>query len=258
MPVVRVPCGKRELEFCCATSPGPGRLTNEDSCDCVAPSDPALLSRRGILAVVADGMGGGPSGDLAAGVAIAAIQDGYYGSTDTAHEALRASFLDAHLAIHASAALDASLKNMASTGAALGLTGVQAWGAWVGDSRIHIVREGQIHQLTEDQTLVRAMMKRGILTEEQAAKHPERNVLLHVLGHKKEPTIAVWNEPLAVQSGDSFLLTSDGAHSRVPLADLCETVTRSLDLEEAAARILGLAFERGGHDDASVVLLRVL
>jgi serine/threonine protein phosphatase PrpC len=258
MPVARVTCGKRELEFCCATTPGPGRQTNEDSCDCVAPADPVLLARRGILAVVADGMGGGPSGDLAAGVAIAAIQDGYYASADTAHEALRSSFLDAHRAIHASAALDPSRCNMASTGAALGLTGLQAWGAWVGDSRIHLVREGEIHQLTEDQTFVRAMVSRGILTAEQAAKHPQRNVLLHVLGHEKEPVIAVWNEPLAVQSGDSFLLTSDGAHSLVAPAELCEAVTRALDLESAAARILELAIERGGRDDASVVLARVL
>src|SRR5689334_5673833 len=116
MPVSRVSCGRREIEFCCATSPGPGRQTNEDACDCVAPSDPDLLSRRGVLAVVADGMGGGPSGDLAAGVAIAAVQDGYYASTDTAHEALRSSFLDAHRAIHASAVLDPERQNMASTG----------------------------------------------------------------------------------------------------------------------------------------------
>jgi protein phosphatase len=203
-------------------------------------------------------MGGGPSGDLAAGVAIAAVQDGYYASTDTAHEALRSSFLDAHRAIHASAVLDPERQNMASTGAALALTGVQGWGAWVGDSRIHIVREGRIHQLTEDQTLVHAMVKRGILTPEQASRHPERNVLLHVLGHAKEPEVALWNEPLAVQSGDCFLLTSDGVHRQLATADLCEAVTHALDLEEAAAHLIGLAFERGGRDDASVVLVRVL
>ncbi len=258
MPVARILCGKREIEFCCATSPGPGRLTNEDSCDCVAPSDEALLVRRGILAVVADGMGGGPSGDLAAGVAIAAIEQGYYASADTPHEALRTSFLDAHQAIHASAALDAGRRNMASTGAALSLTGLQAWGAWVGDSRIYLVREGEVRQLTEDQTLVRAMLKRGILNEEQAARHPDRHVLLHVLGHKKEPAIEVWNEPLAVQPGDCFVLSSDGVHGCAGAGDMLEAVTRSLDLEAAAGHLIATAFERGSHDDASVVLVRVL
>ena len=149
---------------------------------------------------------------------------------------------------------------MGSTGAALALTGLQAWGAWVGDSRIHIVREGRIHQLTEDQTLVHAMVKRGILTPEQAARHPERNVLLHVLGHTKEPEVALWNEPLAVQSGDCFLLTSDGVHSPAPAtADLCRSsLPMPSTWREAAAHLIGLAFERGGRDDASVVLVRVL
>jgi len=258
MPVDRVTCGQREIEFCCATSPGPGKQTNEDSCDCVAPADPQLLARRGVLAVVADGMGGGPSADLAAGVAIAAIQDGYYGSADMPHEALRAAFLDAHQAIHAAAALDPSRRNMASTGAALGLTGFQAWAAWAGDSRIHIIREGRIHQLTIDQTLVRAMVKRGILTEQLAALHPDRHVLLHVLGHHKDPVVEVWNEPLRVQPGDCFVLTSDGVHACVPAETMAEILARSLDLEAAAARLIALAFERGGRDDASVVLLRVV
>ena len=129
---------------------------------------------------------------------------------------------------------------MASTGAALGLTGLQAWAAWVGDSRIHIIREGQIHQLTEDQTLVRAMMKRGMLTPEQAAKHPERNVLLHVLGHKKEPgSTPCGTKPLAVQSGDYVSAHLGRRAFPGSPADLCETVTRPLDLEEAAARLIG-------------------
>jgi protein phosphatase len=238
------------------TDRGCVRELNEDCCQLVQPSDPDLLDRRGVLIVVADGMGGCKSGEVASRIAVETVAREYYAFTGEPHEALTAAFQEANTRIHEFAMVRDELNGMGTTCTALVIQDGVAHSAHVGDSRLYLVRCGSIYQMTEDHSLVRELIRLGAITPDAARRHIDRNVILRALGSRPAVKVASWEEPLPVRAGDSFVLCSDGLHDAV--SD--EEIRQAIESGEAAAAcesLVATARERGGYDNITVAIARV-
>ncbi|MCS6862075.1 MAG: Stp1/IreP family PP2C-type Ser/Thr phosphatase [Abditibacteriales bacterium] len=238
------------------TDVGCRRESNEDAGRCVKPHDPELLSNKGVLVMVADGMGGYAAGEVASRLAVDVISRAYYEEKVTAPVALKKAFEQANRAIYEQARKDETLKGMGTTCTALVLQNRSAFAAHVGDSRLYLVRDDAIYQQTEDHSAVREMVKRGLLSVAEAQRHPERNVLVRAMGRHPNVEVVVWEEPLSVCAGDRFLLCSDGLHDLVTDEEMKQAVLDN-DPPAACERLIALAKQRGGHDNITVGVVQV-
>ncbi len=220
------------------------RAANEDALYCGAN-----------LFVVADGMGGHDSGEVASAAVVDALAS------------LDAPQSPAALASAAAAALrqvNADLVRLAGERGrgAIGATVVAlAAGAegfvclWAGDSRAYRLREGALERLTRDHSLVQALVDAGELAPEQAATHPHANIVTRAVGAAAELEAAERRGDVA--AGDVFVLASDGLTRLVAEVELGEAIGAP-DPEEAARRLLDLALERGAPDNVSVIVARAV
>src|SRR5918911_740824 len=128
--------------------------------------------------------------------------------------------------------------------------------AHVGDSRAYLLRGGSLRPLTEDHSLVAELVRSGDLTKDQAAEHPQKNLITRALG--AEEAVEVDTAVLAVEAGDRFLLCSDGLSDMVPEARISEILTDSPDDPETPdRRLLSAALDAGGTDNVTVVVVDV-
>jgi protein phosphatase len=126
----------------------------------------------------------------------------------------------------------------------------------IGDSRAYLIRGDSIRQLTRDQSLVAQRVSAGILTEEQARRHPERNVLLQALGVRDSVELAL--RRLTVHPMDILLLCSDGLHGQMASEEMREIIAEAPGLDAASKRLIDLANSRGGPDNITTVLVEFL
>src|SRR5690606_4762160 len=119
----------------------------------------------------------------------------------------------------------------------------EAWAAHVGDSRLYRCRAGRIERLTEDHSVVSEMVREGLITEEEARHHDQRNVITRALGIHAEVEPTVREAPLALRAGDVFLLSSDGLYDLVEEDEIADIV-RQPDIHAAASGLVALANER--------------
>ena len=239
------------------TDKGCVREINEDSGRYLRPSDPAQLGARGSLLIVADGMGGHSAGEVASQLAVETVSRVYYEAQGSPQEALRLAVEEANRRIHSAAAEDPSKHGMGTTCTALALRGDQALGAHVGDSRLYMLRAGQLYQLSEDHSAVMEMVKLGLISKEQARTHEDKNVILRALGTNPEVEVSVI-EPFGVREGDRYLLCSDGLYDLVRDEEIAAVLTEAEDVHAAGERLIVLAKERGGHDNITVGILAIM
>ncbi|MGH9592242.1 MAG: PP2C family protein-serine/threonine phosphatase [Bryobacteraceae bacterium] len=232
------------------------RPVNEDSVLSVRPQDPGQLGRLGVLVLVADGMGGAQGGEVASRIASETISRDYYNSTSDPAKALKKSVENAGKEIYRHAGKNRNLAGMGTTCVALVLRPPFAWAAWVGDSRLYLIRHKQIFQMTEDHSIVREMVRRGMLTTEEAGQHEGRNLVTRALGCHRKVEVAAWDQPFPVRHADRFLLCSDGLHDVVPDARILELADDG-EVELATARLIEEAMRRGAQDNISAVLVEV-
>lgn len=249
--VALVQPGKFDLVVGMLSDVGCVRELNEDSGTYIQPDDPELLRSKGLLIVVADGMGGHSAGEVASRLAIDVITRAYYEDEGDPRSALENAFHEANNAIHKAAEKDASKNGMGTTCTALVLQNGTAISAHVGDSRLYLVREGAIYLMTEDHSAVMEMVKVGLITLEQARHHPEKNVILRAMGSHAEVEVTTWQEPFPVRAGDRFLLCSDGLYDLVEDEEIKRIVMLSAP-PTACESLIALAKERGGHDNITV------
>ncbi len=238
------------------TDVGCRRESNEDSGRYVKPSDPELLSNKGVLVIVADGMGGHAAGEVASRMAVDVISRTYYDDKADAPIALKRAFEKANRAIYEQSRKEETLKGMGTTCTALALQNSSAFSAHVGDSRLYLVRNEEIYQQTEDHSAVMQMVKRGLLSVEEARRHPDKNVILRAMGRHPEVEVATWEEPLSVRDGDQFLLCSDGLHDLVGDEEMKQAALEN-DPHSACESLIALAKQRGGHDNITVGIVQV-
>lgn len=239
------------------TDPGCVREVNEDSGKFIQPSDPQLLTTKGLLAIVADGLGGHLGGEVASKLAVEVISRAYYQEDGDPCAALKKAFKEANRQIYEAALQDQDLKGMGTTGTALVLLNDLAYAAHVGDSRLYMLRGGEIYLLTEDHSAVMEMVKYGIITMEEARHHVNKNVILRALGTNSEVEVSTWKEPLPVQTGDYFLLCSDGLYDMVEDEEIKQVVLSLQDPHAACENLIALAKERGGYDNITVGIINI-
>ena len=209
------------------------------------------------LFVVADGMGGHAGGDIASALAtqlVAQVDDAYQ-DADLAVGTLLEAMQSANEKLTATVKEYAYLAGMGTTMDSLIFTGTKASIAHIGDSRVYLLRDGVMNQITKDHTFVQTLVDSGRITEEEALIHPRRNVLMRVLGDASdEPQFDVY--PIDVLPGDRFLLCSDGLCGVVPNA-LIEENMKVSNLDEAVDLLIEEAKEYGAPDNVTVILVEI-
>jgi PPM family protein phosphatase len=211
---------------------------------------------RGLLVVVADGMGGHQAGEVASQTAVETVGNVYSQAAGTPGEALDEAFRQAHERIFQAAQLNDDFNGMGTTCTALAIAGADAWVAHVGDSRLYLLRGGEFYQLSEDHTQCMDLVRRGVLTLEQAHRHEDRHVLIQAMGTRRELHPSLWTRPMKVMPGDVFLLCSDGLHDLVADAEMSAAV-QAAPPHPACRALVNLARARGGFDNITVAVVSV-
>lgn len=216
------------------------RTLNEDS---------VLVQNR--LFVIADGMGGHKAGEVASDLAIRTLSAVCQKRADLGM--LEKAVMQANGAIALRAQDNEECKGMGTTLTALWLGMRRAFIAHVGDSRAYRLRSGVFTQLTEDHSIVAELVRKEIITPEEAQKHPYRNVITRALG--TNPTVEVDTMEFDRRKGDIYLLCSDGLTGMVEDAKIL-TCLQTMELEQAADELLKCALEAGGTDNISLILIK--
>jgi serine/threonine protein phosphatase PrpC len=231
------------------------RPINQDSGEIVEAANGGAET-GGLLVIVADGMGGHKAGEVASQTAVKTIVEVYERTKGTPGEALDEAFHVAHKIILKLATEHQDMAGMGTTCTALAIVGNEAWAAHVGDSRLYLVRGDDIYQLSEDHTVIRDLIRQGLLTPEEAEHHEDRNVLLCAMGTKPELIMMRWPEPMDVRPGDVFLLCSDGLHDLVKDAEMMAVVKGSSS-KDACRKLIQMAKDRGGYDNITVAVVAI-
>jgi protein phosphatase len=227
-----------------ATHTGRKRRHNEDSYVVEPP-----------MFAVADGMGGAKAGEVASGLAAAALKEtGSDGSSG--EERVTQLIQEANRRVFRRANEDREASGMGTTmTVALVEDGRVVFGH-VGDSRAYLIREGSIEQLTDDHSLVAELVRSGRLTPEEAEAHPQRSVITRAVG--TEPDVDVDTFTIEPEAGDLFLICSDGLTDMVDDGTIIDAIERHRDdLDEAAKALVGAANRVGGEDNITVLLVEV-
>ncbi len=225
------------------TDTGRQRRDNEDSMFARAP-----------VFVVADGMGGAQAGEVASRMAVEAFERDL-GDAGSAEERLAERIREANRQIYDVSRSQKEHEGMGTTVTAAYVDDTDLAIAHVGDSRAYLFRNGELTRLTEDHSLVEELVRRGKLTEEQAAEHPQRSVITRALGPEATVDVDTWSYP--VRDGDVLLLCSDGLTSMITQQQIGEILATSSDLGQAGDRLIRAANEAGGRDNITVILFRL-
>jgi PPM family protein phosphatase len=211
------------------------------------------------LFFVADGMGGHAGGDIASAITSqrVALTDSKYDTIEEAIETLKRGVLEANGMLNATVQEHPELEGMGTTFSGMLLHGGQVVTAHIGDSRIYLVRDGELKQITVDHTFVQRLVDMGRITEEEALVHPRRSVLMRVLGDvqgEPELDIAIHD----AMPGDRWMLCSDGLSGVVPPEVMSRILTSRIPTEEAAELLVGEALEFGAPDNVTVVVTDIV
>ena len=217
---------------------------------------------RGTLFVVADGMGGAAAGEVASKMAADSIYQHLVKTWHAEEEVtpqrfayrLKEAVEVANSSIHSHAKAHPEVRGMGTTTTAAGVLGDHLYLSQVGDSRAYLIRDGQAHQLTKDQSLMQRLVEAGELTEEEAAKSERRNIILQALG--PDPKVKVDLTHQEVRRGDVLVLCSDGLSGQVKKEEIAQAVLENTDLSAVCDKLIGLANQRGGPDNITVVVAR--
>lgn len=211
------------------------------------------------LFFVADGMGGHAGGDIASAITSqrVALTDSKYDTIEEAIETLKRGVLEANGMLSATVQEHTELEGMGTTFSGMLLHGGQVVTAHIGDSRIYLVRDGELKQITVDHTFVQRLVDMGRITQEEALVHPRRSVLMRVLGDvqgEPELDIAIYD----AMPGDRWMLCSDGLSGVVPPEVMTRILTSRVPTEEAAELLVGEALEFGAPDNVTVVVTDIV
>jgi protein phosphatase len=236
-----------ELQPFGLTHAGKVRQNNEDALLVGGGEDETLF-------VVADGIGGFEAGEVASSIAVNVLKD------LQPDEPFKAAIGEANRRIVTAGRGDEKLSGMGTTVVAIRFGGKQgepvAEVAHVGDSRAYLVRGGDMNPITEDHSLVAELVRSGDLTRDEAAEHPQKNLITRALGADEE--VDVDTAVVPIEAGDRILLCSDGLSDMVSETGISEILAESPDDPERAARaLLSAALDAGGNDNITVVVVDV-
>jgi protein phosphatase len=245
-----------KIEFAWQSDTGKLRKNNEDS---------ALVDETLELAIVADGMGGHNSGELASSMAVKITRDKYDSMrrTNMVPSPYNGKFLLETNQLGFAVQLSNSViyeagnstpdnKGMGTTLTAALLNGNRLCIAHIGDSRLYIFRSGTLKQITEDHSLVMDHVRKGLLTKEQAEKSPLQNILTRALGSQKNPLVDLCETIL--HEGDRLLMCTDGLFKAVSDEKTAEILKGNTTDRKACELLVGTADINGGPDNVTVII----
>jgi protein phosphatase len=254
------------LAVCGATDVGARRPDNQDtfviadlrsgdlSNPCSRTEIP--LSKRGILLLVCDGMGGAAAGDLAARVAAEVIKqqllDAGPAAAESPDQSLKSAVAGANGAVLAEAKAHPGARGMGTTCTAAIVLPSQVFVAQVGDSRAYLLRDRRLQRLTRDQTMADQLMEMGALRPEQVGSFPYRHVLTQAVGTQAKVEPIISEAPL--RPGDRMLLCSDGLHGPVPDQEIARLLGADADIDRVTHALIEAALAAGGPDNVTVVV----
>ena len=238
------------------THTGYVRDGNEDTVAYVLPEADSPVADRGMLAVVADGMGGHAAGEVASRIAVETIRRLYYQLPGSPVDVLKRCMETANDAILAHSRVETSCVGMGTTCSVLAIRGNTAFVAHIGDSRVYMLRDGELIQISRDHSLVAEMVRDGTMTVEEAAHSPQRHVILRALGTQEVAQPAFTKKGISIEPGDVFVLCSDGLTDLVDDETIRDTVA-ALSPFEGCQALLDAALAAGGVDNISVGVFSV-
>jgi len=235
------------------TDRGKKRDRNEDS---------LFVMPQENIYIVADGVGGQNSGELASSMAVKSIAEyikarPLNGITD--EEELKGYFLEcmknANQTVYQTAQLSAENAGMATTAVLLHLAGSKAYIVNVGDSRAYIYRDGQISQITEDHTYVNELVKGGSITKAQAEIHPQKNMITRALGGDEKILPDFYR--LEIIKNDIIILCTDGLYGELSAEEICSLAAASDSMNALSRSLVRRANGHGGNDNITVICLKI-
>jgi PPM family protein phosphatase len=235
---------------------GKVRTNNEDSFGAAEPRDPQPLSQSGWIYVVADGMGGHQEGERASAFAVDALLKGYYLQPNLPPEKrLRELFLEINqnLINYTKENLQPGERTGTTLVAAV-LRGDKLWVASVGDSRLYLIREGGLRQITRDHTVIAELVRAGSIKKEEAAESKYRNRLSRSIGSESRVEVDVFPS-IPMHRGDILLLCTDGL-TQYATSDAILGAAHGT-AQEIADRLIQFANDCGGTDNITVSVIRV-
>jgi len=228
------------------TSTGRVRNHNEDAF--------GYRPEHGIF-VVCDGMGGAAGGEVASRIAVDTVLGFFSGEPrEGGRELLQQAITQANTAVLDRAEQDPGLYGMGTTLVALLLEPQGALVAHAGDSRCYLFRACQLSRITRDHSLVDEQLRLGTMTQEEAERSPLRSVITRAIGTQQSVTPEV--QELAVETGDRFLLCSDGLTREISEEQIAAVLAAEPDLEASARSLVEAATEAGGRDNITCLLVQ--
>jgi len=241
-----------EISLAYITDKGKVRAHNEDSYG-IEESTP-----NGKVYVVCDGMGGHVGGATASNLAVTSILEYFRKEAyDNIFIAIDKALQFANEQIYVHTLAEPSLKGMGTTAVVLVIKNDDCYIGHVGDSRIYLKTEKKLHRITKDHSFVQSLVDSGVITDDQAESHPQKNQILRALGHGSEVKGTVSSSVIKVQKGDVFMLCSDGLNGMIH-DSVMEQMIDPDNLEVSKLNLLNAAMENGGLDNITLVLVKVL
>lgn len=219
------------------TDAGRVRPTNQDCVAVVLPDEAEQRREKGVLAIVADGMGGHQGGAVASRIAISRVADDYYATPGAPSQSLLHAFQHANRQIYELSRGNQRLIGMGTTCTAVAVVNDTAFVAHVGDSRAYLIREAAIRRLTEDHS-----------------RPEERHILLRAMGTRVWVDADFRGAPVELRDGDRLLLCSDGLYLTLQDAEMAAIAMQGSP-ETACGELLRVALERGAGDNVSAIVL---
>jgi PPM family protein phosphatase len=266
------PTSQLYIETHTITDPGKRGRRNEDSFKFATYDLEDTEHTLVHLAVVADGVGGHQSGEIASTLAVNSVFEAFEGSDfNDPTWTLKSALLEANHSITSEAIRDDSHLGMGSTIVCALVVDYSLYIATLGDSRIYLIRDHKIRQLTIDHSWVQEAIENGVLTREEARSHPRRHLIRSYLGSTdpiqpdlrlyldddENPEQAKANQGLPLIGDDLILLCTDGLTDLVEDQEICEALSSMKHIQNALQYLVDLANERGGHDNITIAVLKI-
>ena len=232
------------------TNVGKVRSANEDNYG-------DALTPNGHIFVVCDGMGGHVGGAKASSIAVASIIE-YFQREKHSNiiQAIDRAFSFANEQIFANALSSPELKGMGTTSVVLIISGDDCYIGHVGDSRIYLKSNNKLHRITKDHSFVQTLVDSGVISDEEAESHPNKNQILKALGTSSVVEGTICQVPLQVKSGDVFLLCSDGLNGMVNDKGL-EMMLQGQNLNQSGEDLIRAALDAGGLDNVTATMVAI-
>lgn len=264
-----IPNDRTHFTTAAGTDPGRKGKNNEDQFSVSAYRTSAADPTPITFAIVADGIGGHSAGEVASEIAVEMISKAVAESDASRPvETMRTAIIQAGRAIVAEAEKDVKKQGMGTTCVCAWVIADRLYCVYVGNSRLYLLRDKNLYQLTNDHTWVQEAVDAGALTSDQARVHPHANVIRRYLGSPlpeegdtrirtvRSPQFSAKNQGLRLLPGDRLLLCTDGLNDMIPFEQIHEKMLQH-DLQSVVDDLIAAANNQGGKDNITVVVMEM-